>query len=146
MSTPQYKQTPLGGIGAAEYVASVFGGPGQQHAGADGSIAVAQPGAVLPTGGVGLTEMAVPVVLMLTSNYAGKMLSKKNMLNLNGGNNGGALTEMAVPATLIIASNYFGKSQLNKITPGFLKSSNTKGHQRRLGNTRRKFKRNRGRK
>jgi len=116
------------GGGAAEHMINVAGNMGQQQAGADGSIAYKQQ-----TGGFGLTESLVPVVLVLAntkvsknwlrnSGLSGKTLKKG--LSIGGSGKvaqndiathvGGNLANViVVPASLVRAKNYMGK-QLRK--------------------------------
>lgn len=122
-ATPTSAPKQGGGAGAAQHMINVAGNMGEQQAGADGSIAYKQQ-----TGGVGLTESLVPVVLVLAntkvsknwlrnSGLSGKTLKKG--LSIGGGSGiekhvGGNLANaIVVPATLIRAKNYMG-NQINK--------------------------------
>ena len=134
---------PAGGAGAAQYMLNVAGNMNEQQAGADGSIAYKPQ-----TGGVGLTETLVPVVLVLAntklsknwlrnSGLSGKTLKKG--LSIGGGGDdvakigieqhvGGNLANaIMVPASLIRAKNYMGnqikKTVKQTMNTRFLKKS-----------------------
>jgi hypothetical protein len=133
---------PAGGAGAAPYMLNVAGNMNEQQAGADGSIAYKQQ-----TGGVGLTESLVPVVLVLAntklsknwlrnSGLSGKTLKKG--LSIGGSGEvaqndiakhvGGNLANVImVPASLIRAKNYMGnqikKTVKQTMNTRFLKKS-----------------------
>jgi hypothetical protein len=122
-----------GGSGAADHALKVFGDMSAQRAGTDGSIAKNGGGVVpnalqgiLPSGGVGLTEALVPVVLVLANNATTKRalrssgVSQKviNKALPSGGENmppqlteGGSLANtIAIPAGLFLASHMVAKS------------------------------------
>lgn len=129
-------KAPGGGSGAADHALKVFGDMSAQRAGHDGSIATnAQLGGgvvpnalqgILPSGGIGLTETLVPVVLVLANNVATKDalrssgLSQKviNKALPSGGENmppqlteGGSLANtIAIPAGLFLANHMIAKS------------------------------------
>jgi hypothetical protein len=126
-------KAPGGGSGAADHALKVFGDMSAQRAGTDGSIAKNGGGVVpnalqgiLPSGGVGLTEALVPVVLVLANNATTKRalrssgVSQKviNKALPSGGENmppqlteGGSLANtIAIPAGLFLASHMVAKS------------------------------------
>ena len=129
-------KAPGGGSGAADHALKVFGDMSAQRAGHDGSIATnAQLGGgvvpnalqgILPSGGIGLTETLVPVVLVLANNVTTKDalrssgLSQKviNKALPSGGENmppqlteGGSLANtIAIPAGLFLANHMIAKS------------------------------------
>jgi len=131
---------PAGGAGAAQYMLNVAGNMNEQQAGADGSIAYKQQ-----TGGVGLTESLVPVVLVLAntklsknwlrnSGLSGKTLKKGLSIGGSGESakieqhvGGNLANAIMVPASLIRAKNYMGnqikKTVKQTMNARFLKKS-----------------------
>jgi hypothetical protein len=122
-----------GGAGAADYAASVFGGPGQQQASGLGNVIAAkavscssggsrkqgkkskrqqqqqqqeqqQQQQPLVEGGVAVTELAVPVVLTAAQQYS---LGRSRKQTKGGKQTG--LTELAVPVVLTAAQQMYTK-------------------------------------
>ena len=129
-----------GGGGGAEWAQSVYG----TDRNAQGAISTHTPtggNPLVPTGGVGLTEAVVPVVLFLANNAVSKKLLSQTGLSskqIKGGNvelpDGGSLANsIAIPAGLVLANNYLGKSlrsrsksYLGTRSPRFNKSNGRK--------------------
>ena len=112
-----------GGGGAADHVINTLGGMNDQHAGMDGAIAskMVAPTA-LPTGGVGVTDVLVPAMLVLANNtvskntlrnmgVSNKVLGGKNAEVTNGGN---LANTIALPVGLVLANQYLTKTLRRK--------------------------------
>jgi hypothetical protein len=140
-----------GGDGATEWGQSVYG----TERNAQGAISTQLPP---QTGGVGLTEAVVPVVLFLANNAVSKKLLSQTGLSskqIKGGNvqlpDGGSLANsIAVPAGLVLANHYLGKSlrsrpkpYLGTRRPSFNKSKGRKSITKRGRFSRGKFRKNR---
>ena len=138
-----------GGCGAAEWAQNVYGNERNPQ----GAISTHAP-----TGGVGLTEAVVPVVLFLANNAVSKKLLSQTGLSskqIKGGNvelpDGGSLANsIAVPAGLVLANHYLGKSlrsrpkpYLGTRRPSFNKSKGRKSITKRGRFSRGKFRKNR---
>lgn len=145
----QKQQNQQNGGGAAEYAQGVYG----TERNAQGAISTHAP-----TGGVGLTEAVVPVVLFLANNAVSKKLLSQTGLSskqIKGGKvelpDGGSLANsIAVPAGLILANHYLGKSlrsrpkpYLGTRRPSFNKSKGRKSITKRGRFSRGKFRKNR---
>lgn len=156
-------KAPGGGSGAADHALKVFGDMSAQRAGHDGSIATnAQLGGgvvpnalhgILPSGGIGLTESLVPVVLVLANNATTKHalrssgVSQKviNKALPSGGENmppqlteGGSLANtIAIPAGLFLANHMVAKSA-RRTGKNFRKSRKPRDNRKSRRNSRRR--------
>ncbi len=145
--------------GTSGWGVSAYGAGNEQTRGSDGSISVKGGNEMrVPTGGVGLTEAVVPVVLFLANNAVSKKLLSQTGLSakqFKGGKvelpEGGSLANsIAVPAGLVLANHYLGKSlrsrpkpYLGTRRPRFNKNAGPKSTTRRGRFSRGKFRKNR---
>ena len=154
-SVPELVNKINGGNGASEFGVQVFGDMSNQARNdVNGAIQLK------PVGG-GVTEMAVPALLVLANNSSKKIFSKRSAKShakyykgkkYQGGgvpentlgvqtvsvplSEGGNLLQQAVvPATLVLASNMMSKSAMRKMSP-FPQQKYTKRSSRRYRKTR----------
>lgn len=91
------KRKMRGGAGAAEYAASVYGGPGQQSAGANGVIAMQSP-------------MNAPIVAPMPAGAA----AAAPAVQMTGGKKMGSRRRFSIPAFLMYVNPIAKKSKKNK--------------------------------